>query len=243
MLHLFLQDIHSDSEVSRGDSFYPLFMYEKDYYQILQVSPNATPEEIKRSYRRLAFKYHPDKNFGDALTEAVFKQIIEAYEILSDPVKRDDYNKKAFSVYSNYYQQKKNYKPVTSQSILKECIELSTLVSRMNAFKINRDALLFSLQNILSPLHISILKEEDNQELKHQVLRHLMKSSVSLQLIQIEKISASLFQIARDNEKLHTLLQHFLRQKKREEIWNRYKFLVVIIITLVLCFIIYSLRG
>ncbi|MGN6616679.1 MAG: J domain-containing protein [Ilyomonas sp.] len=242
MLHLFLQDIHSDSEVSRGDSFYPLFMYEKDYYQILQVSPNATPGEIKRSYRRLAFKYHPDKNFGDALTEAVFKQIIEAYEVLSDPVKRDDYNKKTFSVYSNYHQQKKNYTPVTSQSILKECIELSNLVGRMNAFKINRDALLFSLQNILSPLHISILKEEDDKELKAKVLHYLIKSCAPLQLIQIEKLSSPLFQIAGDNEKPRANLYNFFRQKKREEIWNKYKFLMVIIITLVLCFIIYSLR-
>lgn len=218
-------------------------MFEKDYYQILQVSPNATAEEIKKSYRRLAFKYHPDKNLDDALTEAVFRQIIEAYEVLSDPVKRDDYNKKTFSVYSNYHQQKKSYKPVTSESILKECIELSRLVSRMNAFKINRDALLFSLQNILSPLHISVLKEENNRELKENILHHLIKNATPLQEIQIKKLSSLLLQIADDNKELQIKLGTFFRQKKREEIWNRYKFLVVIIITLVLCFIIHNLRG
>ncbi len=56
----------------------------KDYYQILGVKPEASPEEIKRSYRRLALKYHPDKNPGDTIAEAAFKEIAEAYEILSD---------------------------------------------------------------------------------------------------------------------------------------------------------------
>lgn len=216
-------------------------MYEKDYYQVLQVSPNATAEEIKKSYRRLAFKYHPDKNHDDTLAEAVFRQVIEAYEVLSDPLKRDDYNKKTFSVYSNFQQKKKKYKPVTSQNILQECMELSKLVTTINTFKINRDALLFSLKNILSPLHLSVLKEENNKQLKSQILRYLIKSCTPLQAIQMETLSSSLLQIAEDDEKASEELQAFLRKKKREDLWDRYKFLVVIIITAILCFIIYSL--
>lgn len=64
----------------------------KDYYKILSVSPNASQEEIKKAYRRLAKKYHPDVNRGDAAAEEKFKEIQEAYEVLGDEQKRKQYD-------------------------------------------------------------------------------------------------------------------------------------------------------
>ena len=64
----------------------------KDYYNILGVNRNASEREIKQAYRRLARKYHPDVNPGDKSAEARFKQINEAYEVLSDKEKRQKYD-------------------------------------------------------------------------------------------------------------------------------------------------------
>jgi molecular chaperone DnaJ len=64
----------------------------RDYYEVLGVSRNATPEELKRAYRRLAMKYHPDRNPGDPQAEERFKEIGEAYSVLSDPEKRQRYD-------------------------------------------------------------------------------------------------------------------------------------------------------
>ncbi|MFP4091190.1 MAG: DnaJ C-terminal domain-containing protein [Cyclobacteriaceae bacterium] len=64
----------------------------QDYYKILGVSKQATQEEIKKAYRKLAVKYHPDKNPDNPQAEAKFKEISEAYEVLKDPDKRSRYD-------------------------------------------------------------------------------------------------------------------------------------------------------
>ena len=66
---------------------------EFDYNEILEVSRDADTETIKKAYRKQALRYHPDRNQGDKEAEEKFKQINEAYEVLSDSDKREIYNR------------------------------------------------------------------------------------------------------------------------------------------------------
>ena len=90
----------------------------KDYYNILQISKNATKDEIKSAYKKLALKYHPDKNQNNKeFAEDKFKEISEAYQVLSDDKKKQNYdlgnnitvtNQNPFDIYNNIFENHKN---------------------------------------------------------------------------------------------------------------------------------------
>ena len=67
-------------------------MSKKDYYDVLGVSKSANKDELKKAYRKLAMKYHPDRNPDDSQAAEKFKELSEAYEILSDDQKRQTYD-------------------------------------------------------------------------------------------------------------------------------------------------------
>ena len=73
----------------------------RDYYEVLGVSKNATDDELKKAYRALAKKYHPDMNPGDKEAEVKFKEASEAYGVLSDPQKRQQYDQFGHAAFEN----------------------------------------------------------------------------------------------------------------------------------------------
>ena len=77
-----------------------------DFYEVLGVPRTATADEIKKAYRKLAFKYHPDKNPGDKAAEEMFKKITAAYDVLGDENKRRQYDNGSFNPFQEYEQQR-----------------------------------------------------------------------------------------------------------------------------------------
>ena len=71
-------------------------MAKRDYYEVLGVSKTATDDEIKKAYRKIAIKYHPDRNPGNKEAEEKFKEAAEAYDVLHDPQKRQQYDQFGF---------------------------------------------------------------------------------------------------------------------------------------------------
>lgn len=91
-----------------------------DYYEVLGVKKDSSAQDIKKAYRKLAMKYHPDKNKGDKEAEEKFKKISEAYAVLSDPEKRKQYDTFGASGFQQRYSQEDIFRGFDLGDILKE---------------------------------------------------------------------------------------------------------------------------
>lgn len=130
----------------------------KNYYHILGIAPDSPQADIKRAYRQLAVQHHPDKNNGNSKSEERFKEISEAYIILSDEQARNEYDyAKGFK---NSYRGNKNTsgKPSPVQYL----IRIKTIKDRVlhNGGRVSKQALFTTIDNLLSDENINYLISE-----------------------------------------------------------------------------------
>lgn len=207
-----------------------------DYYIILGVKPTASFEEIRRAYRKLAFKYHPDKNPGDNIAAATFRTIVEAYEILSDPEKRRDYHHKRAYTYRYDY---KDRAQATPHSILKTAQQLEAIVKQADPYRMNQEALVFQLQQVLTIEHIEMMHKADSPAMISALFNSVLKSSTPLHYNYLHALEPLMQQLAGDDGVLLQLLNNCITEKRKEETWNKYKTVMAIVLAVLLCLVIF----
>ncbi len=210
----------------------------KDHYKVLGVKPSASLAEIKKNYRRLAMKYHPDKNQGNNLAGIVFGEIAEAYSILSNPDKRRQYD------YFRAGEVTANYTPnhiVTQADVIKSIDDLERNIAGANQFRINRAVLYFRLTQILSDTNLLLLENIETAEKQEAVIKKLLFCCQPLRYAESAKISVALLRLAGGNETLIQPIQQFLRQSLLSSRWHKYKTLVAVLLAVILCLLIFIL--
>jgi molecular chaperone DnaJ len=211
----------------------------KDYYKILEVATNASAADIKKSYRRLALKYHPDKNNGNNLSEAHFKEIQEAYRVLSNETRRTEYNNQR-GVFGYSYT-KKSTPPATPQSLLLQAIDFRKKVMVLDPDRMNKVALFQQIQHLLSTSNILILQQHNDSKINKKIIEEVLTCSRYLPYVHIEKICFQLTAIAGTNNTEYQRIYQFLKQARLNTYWSKYKVLIAVIVTILLCFAIFKL--
>ena len=217
-------------------------MPQKDYYQILHIASNATAEEIKAAYRKLAFKYHPDKNAGNTITEAVFKEINEAYSILSNPAKREQYHNNRTST-SNHSVRTQKTHAVTCFTLMQEAAKTKALVDKTNIFTIDRDALFIKVEALLNDYKIGMLLLENNKHLLLQYLALIIAAAEPLSFKHLHHLKHKLQKLANGDRSMLQSIDVFYKEKKQEALWQQYKLFAVLSFTFILCLLMFLMFG
>src|SRR5450432_316064 len=205
----------------------------KDYYKMLKVQPTATSLQIKKSFRQLALLYHPDKNPGNAIAEATFREIQEAYETLINPEKREEYNYKRW--YSRSINEQFIHEPLSAALVLKECTRLNEYMQTVNVLRVDFDGLSYHIRQLLSDTNINILQQSNDESINADIIEKTLQSASVLPFGYIQPITNLLMKITGNNEELAGQIQTFVVQQKQKNNWQKYKVTFVIAVTVFLC--------
>ncbi len=208
----------------------------KDYYQILQIQPHSTLAEIKQAFRRLALVYHPDKNPNDKYAEVQFNEIKEAYEVLTNPAKKENYLQQRW--YNQSIGKRRTAETITPVSILKLVLELEQYVSRLDVHRMNKEGLSGYIDELLSTGTIENLKQFNEPEINKQIITSALSAMQPLSMKFLGKLPERLGTLADDETSLHRI-KNFLKNRKRAFLWERYKVAVIILFTIFICLVIY----
>lgn len=209
----------------------------KDYYQILGVSPAATADEIKKAYRALAFKYHPDQNPDSQFAEAQFNEIQEAYSVVSNKAKRQKYDEERWL--TGMSNRAKDKQEISPQWILHECKKLSKHMMHIDSYRMSHGSLSAYIKLLLSDAHMAVLQKQSTPEINEEIIKEILVSTQNLNYRYLPEITEKLTILANNDESINSYVKAKVTERKKANSWDKYMPLFVVVITLLLCAVMY----
>lgn len=209
----------------------------KDYYMILDIPASATAPEVKKAYRAMAFKYHPDTNAGDVYAESYFRDVQEAYSILSDELRRAQYDNDRWL--SGMTDRARTQEQVTPMWILKETIKLNNHMTGIDVYRMNHKALHAYLMQLLNDSHMAMLLQREEPSVNESIVKMILQATRPLKLSFMLPVAALLQELAVDDAALHHRIDEALRARKSQHKWQVYQPYVIAAITLLLVLCMY----
>lgn len=210
----------------------------KDYYKILELEPPATATQIKQAYRRLAQQYHPDKNTGHEYAKVYFAEIKEAYEVLTNPVKKDQYLQQRWYLQSLGIK-KFSDQPVTPPVVLKQLLDLNKYIHSLDTFRMDQEKIFAQLSGILSDNTIDSLKNFNEKDINYQVTSIAMQIASQLSSNHIRNIATRLKSLNKGHDKTMSYIDLLLSRHEKRTVKEKYKPVFIILITVIICTVIY----
>ncbi len=212
-------------------------MYLKDHYKTLGVGADAATVAIKKAYRALAVRYHPDKNPGDVFCEARFREVAEAYYVLSDKDRRAAYDNERWL--SGMGHGVKGQEAVTPAWLYRVCTELNVSLALMDTHRMSQSTLQAYIMLILSDAHIGVLHREGNVAERKAIIDELIKATARLELRYLDMVINGMMAIAAGDTGMNSTVQQYATRRAADDRRQRMFPYVVIAVTLALCIFMY----
>jgi curved DNA-binding protein CbpA len=210
----------------------------KDYYKILELPPNATVSDVKKNFRRLALRYHPDTNQGNRYAEAWYREIQEAYETLSDTDSRDEYLQQRWLLKSQG-RPFDNTVALTPPFILKQAQELLEQVKNIDHFRMDHNQLQQQILMAADDEHLYALNSYKDEMITTHFIYTIQDCLFPLEFRLLKPIIHQIHKLQpADNTPIKNFGKYYARRKK-EFIWERYSVFIILAVTIGLCLIIY----
>lgn len=213
--------------------------FEKDYYRILEVSPLADAAAIRKAYRHLAHRYHPDKNPDNSFSEARFREVKEAYEVLRQESLRANYDEWRWLTGRAY---RKARQMPTPQWLIAQVNALSVQVSQLAPYEIEQRLLYDYLRFLLSDAHSAVLAAGSGEE-REEFLNGLATVLPKLRPDYLPEVLERTMLLCGESGSCRMQLLQLQQALKQETRWQQWKPLVLLAIVLLLLLIMYVWTG
>jgi molecular chaperone DnaJ len=212
-------------------------MHLKDYYSILELEPSATLVEIKKAYRKLALQFHPDKNNNDPYAAAQFTEIKEAYEVLTNPSRKEYYLQQRW--YDQSIGKRKKQDVITPVTILLQSLELERYVSTLDVFRMDKEGLKQYILGLLADSTIDQLKKFNETETNRAIIAAMLKGISPLPKGYTNEILTQLKKLSDNDEISNQSLENFAKKAVKKNRREKYSLIIIIAATIILCLLIY----
>ena len=208
----------------------------KDYYDILELPPSASTEEIRKSYRRMAMAYHPDKNGNDPYAAAQFAIAKEAYEVLTDPTRKNLYLQERWLAKSSG-----NMKAVpilNPENFLRQLIARERAVAQMDNHRMNKTGLLEELLQLFPGEVVEMLNRFGELRINSEVVRLAIRCAAQLDYNAKSQLYKQLERIDTEPGISETLVSN-LRKQQHAEKWDRAQIWLLLFVVTAICILIF----
>ncbi|MFM2337497.1 MAG: hypothetical protein RL115_690 [Bacteroidota bacterium] len=212
-------------------------MHLKDYFQILDLPPSATIVDIKKAYRKLAHTHHPDKNPGNAYAAHHFAAIKEAYEVLTNPIKKEYYLQQRW--YEKSIGKKTKQSIITPASMVLQCVELDQYVNRLDVFRMDKEGLRDYILALLPTTTIQLLNEFKDEETNKEIIKLILNAMQPLPMAFTTPILQQLQLLATSSPLSQAAIKDYEKRGYQQHNAQQYTLLYIVLITLVLCTLIW----
>ncbi|RYY59494.1 MAG: hypothetical protein EOO05_13080 [Chitinophagaceae bacterium] len=208
----------------------------KDYYNILELPQSASPDDIKKSYRRMALAYHPDKNGDDPYAAAQFAVVKEAYEVLTDPAKRSLYLQERWLAKSGG--RMKAAPVLNPENFLRQLIAKERSVAQLDNHRMNKIGLMEELLHLFSGDVTGMLNTFGDRKINSEIIRLAMRSAAQLDHSSKKIVYARLEKIEAEPATVKALKADLEKQSSSER-WDRAKIWLLLFIVTAICILIF----